>query len=123
MQNTNLYSSQEIYKEIRVRREQLATEVKKFEELIKLLPKELRNVSLDIELEVEQKKSWKGIVPPPGTLKEYNDAVPDGAERILQIAEKQSEHRLEMEKQVTDEDQRQNRNGQNFAFIIALTFL
>jgi uncharacterized membrane protein len=36
-------------------------------------------------------QSWKGPLPPPEVLKGYNEAIPDGAERILKMAENQLE--------------------------------
>lgn len=33
-----------------------------------------------------------GPLPPPETLKKYNDAVPDGAERIMRMAEREQKH-------------------------------
>jgi uncharacterized membrane protein len=33
-----------------------------------------------------------GPLPPPETLKKYNDAVPDGAERIMRMAERDQMH-------------------------------
>jgi uncharacterized membrane protein len=42
-------------------------------------------------------------------LAQYNDAVPDGADRIVKMAEEQSSHRRKMESR-----------GQIFAFLLAL---
>jgi len=74
-------------------------------------------------LRVERASFWKGPLPSPETLKAYNDAFPNGAERIFKMAEKQSDHRMNMENKVIPEEQRQSKHGQLFAFIIALVFL
>lgn len=69
------------------------------------------------------KRSWKGPIPPPNILKEYNDAVPNGAERILSMAEKQSEHRMEIEKTVINRELNQSGSGQNYALFIVVLVL
>jgi uncharacterized membrane protein len=38
-----------------------------------------------------------GPLPPPEDLAKYNMIVPDAAERILRMAEKQQAHRMELE--------------------------
>ena len=40
---------------------------------------------------------WAGPIPPPELLAEYDQVIPNGAERILSMAEKQSDHRMRME--------------------------
>jgi uncharacterized membrane protein len=102
---------------------EIPKELQEFEELLEDLPEENRSAFRALIFAIEQRTSWRGPLPPPDKLKEYNDAVPDGAERILKTAEKQAEHRMAMEKQAIPEDQRQSRHGQHFAFIIALSFL
>jgi uncharacterized membrane protein len=52
---------------------------------------------------------FSGPLPPPGMLARYNDALPDGAERIVKMAENQSAHRRKLESR-----------GQLFAFALAL---
>jgi len=45
-----------------------------------------------------------GPLPPPEQLLKYNEAVSNGAERILTIAEKQAAHRQSLEAKVIDGD-------------------
>lgn len=52
---------------------------------------------------------FSGPLPPPGMLARYNDALPDGADRIVKMAEAQSSHRRTIESR-----------GQIFAFVLAL---
>jgi uncharacterized membrane protein len=40
---------------------------------------------------------FSGPLPPPAVLARYNDALPGGAERIVALAEKQAQHRRQME--------------------------
>ncbi len=91
--------------------------------LLRELPAdEQERISAMIALSV-QKSSWKGPIPPPDILKEYNEAVPDGAERILSMAERQSEHRMELESTVVTGELKQSGKGQNYAFIIVILVL
>jgi uncharacterized membrane protein len=53
--------------------------------------------------------AFSGPLPPPEILARYNDALPDGADRIVKLAEEQSKHRRLMESR-----------GQVFAFTLAL---
>lgn len=53
--------------------------------------------------------AFSGPLPPPEILVRYNDALPDGADRIVKLAEAQSRHRRSMESR-----------GQLFAFTLAL---
>jgi uncharacterized membrane protein len=64
------------------------------------------------------KASFRSPIPPPEILKRYNEIIPNGAERILNMAEEQSRHRMAMEKDTIKEEQRQSSKGQNFGFII-----
>jgi uncharacterized membrane protein len=52
---------------------------------------------------------FSGPLPPPEMLARYNEALPDGADRIVKMAEDQSSHRRMMESR-----------GQIFAFVLAL---
>ncbi|MCL2659595.1 MAG: DUF2335 domain-containing protein [Acidobacteriaceae bacterium] len=38
-----------------------------------------------------------GPLPPPDVLTQYDQVVPNGAERIMAMAEQQSRHRIELE--------------------------
>jgi uncharacterized membrane protein len=64
---------------------------------------------------------FRGPLPPPDLLRQYNEVIPNGAERIIALAEKQSAHRIEMEKIVISSQQGRSRLGQWFGFILGLT--
>lgn len=55
-----------------------------------------------------QQKYHSGPLPDPEELIRYNAAVPDAANRIIQMAENQASHRQNIEKSVVDT---QNRNS------------
>ncbi len=65
-------------------------------------------------------KSHSGPIPDAETLSEYNNVIPDGANRIMIMAEKQSEHRIAMENKVISSQIIQSNLGQIFALIIGL---
>lgn len=54
-------------------------------------------------------RQFMGPLPPPEVLEDYNNALPDGAERIVMSFEKQGNHR-----------RRTETRSQIFAFVIAL---
>jgi len=71
--------------------------------------------------------SFSGPLPPPQVLKDYNDVLPDAAERIIAMAETQSVHRQSLERlsvEATLQDARagraERRTGQWLGFTLAL---
>ena len=61
-----------------------------------------------------------GPIPPPQILQQYNSIVPNAAERIVRMAEKQSDHRMDLERKVVNSDVVKSYAGMIFAAIIAL---
>ncbi len=53
-------------------------------------------------------------------MRQYDEVVPGTAERLLLLAEKQAEHRREIEHLVVKSDGRLQEWGQRFAFALAL---
>jgi hypothetical protein len=41
---------------------------------------------------------WRGILPPPHMLAEYNDVVPGGAERLFMLVEREQANRIDNER-------------------------
>lgn len=70
------------------------------------------------QIAVTKQELFAGPMPPPDILQKYNEIVPDAAERILTMAEKQSEHRQYLEKKVID-----GRNRDSLLGIIAGTIV
>ena len=64
--------------------------------------------------------SFSGPLPPPQTLVHYNDAFPGCAERIVAMAERQSEHRQELERTHLRAGVFNERLGMVLAFVLAL---
>lgn len=63
---------------------------------------------------------FSGPLPPPAVLTKYNEAVPNAADRILVMAEKQSEHRQKLEAKVIASNTFNQTLGSIFAFILGL---
>jgi uncharacterized membrane protein len=53
-------------------------------------------------------------------LGRYNDAFPNGAERVFEMAERQATHRQSIEKERTGADIRLRQVGQILGFVLAL---
>jgi uncharacterized membrane protein len=62
-------------------------------------------------------------LPPPSELAAYNEIIPEGADRIMKMAEAQSAHRIKIETDVVGSQQGQESKGQIFGFIIAIVGL
>lgn len=60
--------------------------------------------------------AFQGPIPPPSILRGYDEIIPDGAERIMTMAEDEQDHRHDLEKRQVGLFER----GQWFAFILGL---
>lgn len=67
-----------------------------------------------------QAEFFAGPIPPPSYLARYNDIVPNGADRIISMAERQSSHRESLEAMVVKGNVQNQRLGSIFAFIICV---
>lgn len=66
-------------------------------------------------------QAFSGPLPPPAMLAQYNDILPNGAERIMQMAERQQEHRHSLEKRVVNSNTFDQRLGLCLGFIIMMS--
>jgi hypothetical protein len=64
--------------------------------------------------------SYSGPIPPPHLLREFNDSIPNGADRIMKMAEQQSTHRMDLETKVVTANNRDALLGVIFAGIIGI---
>jgi uncharacterized membrane protein len=69
---------------------------------------------------VTQSVSFSGPLPHPSLLEKYNEVIPNGAERIMAMAERQSAHREALETKVVDSNIKNQARGTLFAFILSL---
>lgn len=68
-------------------------------------------------------ESHSGPLPLPRHLEQYDAVIPNGAERIMQMAENEQNHRHEMDKKVLPKHLNITKRGQVFGFIIALVVI
>ena len=68
-----------------------------------------------------QAASFSGPLPHPSVLAKYNEVIPNGAERIMVMAEKQSQHRERLETAVIEGGVANQARGSYFSFILSLT--
>lgn len=68
-------------------------------------------------------ESFKGPLPSPKQMSEYEAIIPGSADRILSMAEKQLSHRITMEEDVISRQVKQSGKGQVFAFIICILLI
>ena len=63
---------------------------------------------------------FQGPLPPPEMLARYNDVAPNGADRVIAMAETQVQHRQSLELAVITGNLENEKRGQIFAFILGL---
>jgi uncharacterized membrane protein len=85
-----------------------------------IIPQAQPRATQSTSLTQVQAEFFSGPIPPPSYLARYNDVVPNGADRIISMAEKQSTHRESLEKQVVEGNLTAQSRGQIEAFILAL---
>lgn len=66
-------------------------------------------------------EAFSGPLPPPATLAQYNDVVPNGAERIMAMAERQQEHRHQIENRAIRGNIFDQRLGLILGFIVMMS--
>src|SRR5260370_11293747 len=69
---------------------------------------------------LHQETHFSGPLPHPALLAKYNEVIPNGAERIMAMAERQSAHRESLEACVVAGNVASQARGSVFAFIICL---
>lgn len=67
-----------------------------------------------------QEKSHSGPLPDSESLIQYDSVIPNGADRIMKMAENQQVHRMSIEKKVIDSQSIQSLLGQVFGLIIGI---
>jgi len=72
------------------------------------------------QLKVQQVEISSGPIPSPQILQQYNNIIPDAAERIIRMAEKQSDHRIDLESKVVSSNIVKSYIGMVLATIISV---
>ena len=63
--------------------------------------------------------AWAGPLPQPEVLQGYESVIPGAANRILEMAERQSEHRMQMDKMVISGGSRRSYLGLFAGFVLS----
>lgn len=71
----------------------------------------------------QQQRSFRGPLPPPAMLLQYNQVLPGAAERIFRLTEKEQEHRHRTQNDALLGAVSRDRRGQWMGFCIALVVL
>ncbi|WP_420541551.1 DUF2335 domain-containing protein [Rhodosalinus sediminis] len=64
------------------------------------------------QVELRTERFWSGALPRPEDFAKYAEVVPDAPERILQMAEREQQHRIDMESQIVPANNRAGTRGQ-----------
>jgi uncharacterized membrane protein len=72
---------------------------------------------------VEMRQTFSGPLPRPADFKAYKEVLSNAPERILLMAEKQQQHRIDSEKRIIKADIRESIFGQVFAVLLVVLFL
>src|SRR5437016_975506 len=91
-------------------------------EILEAIPVGERPKLAEVTIEETRISYRSGMLPEPSELAAYNAIIPNGADRILMMAEAQSAHRIDLERTVVGSQQGQEQRGQWFGLIIAIFF-
>ena len=75
------------------------------------------------QIQLRQEAFFSGPLPPPEALSRYEKVLPGAADRIVAMAEKQSAHRIEIEKITIKARARDSLLGVVSGFLIGVTAL
>lgn len=68
-----------------------------------------------------QSYGFSGPIPPPEIFAGYDKALPNGADRVMKMAEREQEHRHKMEDTIVRKESFEKRAGLIFAFFLAIS--
>jgi len=91
-------------------------------DILNELPEEKRNVLLSTMLAIEEERTFSGPLPPPEYFEAYGKTLEGSPDRILTIAEKQVDHRINLEDTIVKKKFNQSTLGQVLATILILVF-
>jgi len=92
-------------------------------EVLEGIPGSKRQVLAQVKIEEHRISMRASPLPDPAELAVYNQVIPNGADRIMKMAEDQAGHRISLEKTVVTSQQNQAFFGQLFGLIIGLSGL
>ena len=96
--------------------------LKEFQHRLERMPPEDQKRILQ-SFSISSFQMFSGPLPSPESLEQYNKIIPDGADRIMKMAENQSNHRIQIETSVIEGQVKQSGRGQIFALILSFLCL
>jgi uncharacterized membrane protein len=81
-------------------------------EVLKSLDPQKREIITKAIYAIEEQKSFSGPLPAPEDFMAYKNVMPDAPERILAMAERQSQHRINTETKIVESGIRESKRGQ-----------
>ena len=90
--------------------------------VLESLPEEQKDVIIKAFSYMER-KSFSGPLPTPEDFVMYKKALPDAPERIMKMAEKQTDHRIKCEDEIIKAKRMESLIGQIAGFLIAICCL
>ena len=79
-----------------------------------------RNANSQLQAVHTEMATYSGPIPPANQLSQYEQVLPGAADRIITMAEKQSQHRQEIEKVSIRTNARNSTLGVWFGFILGI---
>ena len=73
--------------------------------------------------QLQMTETFSGPIPHPALLSQYGQIIPNGADRIMSMAEKQMEYRISMGNKMLDSDIRRADRGLIFGFVVAIVII
>ena len=89
--------------------------------VLESLPKEKREAIMSAMFAMEQ-KTYSGPLPAPEDFAEYEKCLPGSTDRIIRMAEKQVDHRINSEKTIIEKKFKQSGIGQILGAILVALF-
>jgi uncharacterized membrane protein len=72
---------------------------------------------------LQRLEQYSGPIPPPELLRQYDQIIDNGAERIFSAFELQTRHRQSLERTVVDGNEERAKRGQWMGFTLAIVVL
>ena len=88
-------------------------------EMLDALPNDTQEAL--VRLVAVQRESYAGPIPHPSILRQFNEIIPNGADRIMSMSEKQTSHRIDMERNVITANNRDSFIGLIIAGILGVS--
>ncbi|WP_137894981.1 DUF2335 domain-containing protein [Ramlibacter sp. 2FC] len=89
------------------------------EPLIRALPQEKQ---AELRQIIQTSIQYQGPLPPPAMMAEYQHIIPNGADRLMLLLEKQTDHRIDMEARLVIGRIEVTKDGQRIAAGLSLFF-